>query len=339
MKHHSQTKKDHFKSENYNLTNKHEIFYDTFLPSGKILRHKIIFGRNNSNITFDPQLLEEAFNEITGQYGQEVAAMNKKTLKVLTWEKYQKQDPFKYRGIKENQMEDEPPLMKESITLVNPHIENGSSALLLGGSNSGKTTLLVQALTNLLNDYRKRYDMIIIFSQTLTSLPLRDLPKDDKLIIFSKFLPSLVTFLIRVQMETSKPKDPDNPTEGNETRYSILLVLDDITKLKDPMIDELILVSRNYGISTIVCTQKVTGLSPSARASIHTNYILGGRNPETRRKIIETYLRGYIVERGIKNADDMDKWLRENTEMGTGERKLIKLNGINDIMSLHTIKK
>lgn len=222
--------------------------------------------------------------------------------------------------------EPEPPLTKETITLVNPFIENGSSALLLGGSSTGKTTLLVQAITNILKKHKNRYDMIILFSEAISSIPLRDLPDHNKIIIFKIFIPQLVKYLMNVN-------------QAVDCRYSILFILDDVILLKNPMIDKLILVARNFGISTIISTQKLTGLSPGARASIHNSYILGGRNPEIREEIIKKYLKGYIRERGITDKNAQDDWLRENTRVGDNERKLIKMNGITDQMSIHTIKK
>lgn len=325
------------------LTNKLTLGYEITRPSGKKIKRTIIFGANNKNLLFDKNKLEEAFVKVKAQYGHELGAMRNPTIKALTWEYYQKENPFSYKGIKdketEKKIEDEPPLTKHSITLVNPYIENGSSALLLGGSSSGKTTLLVQALKNLLKDHKKRFDAMIICSETLSSLPFENLPKNKRILIFPKFLPLLISFLIKLQKGTSKPKDEENLLKGHKCRYAFLIILDDINELKDPMIDKLILIARNYGISTIVSTQKTTGLSKSARGSVHNNYILGGRNPETREEIIVKYLRGHIRDLGFERKDQMDKWVRDNTEMGTEDRKIIKLNGLNDVMSRHIIKK
>lgn len=330
------------------LTNHHKIIYDTMKKNGLRARRSIVFGRSNARRLFDPNKLEEAFERVRTEYGDQIQAMSIPTLKVLTWEHYREEDPFTYKKIKSKDLlrdkviedkDTEEKLTKENITIVDPTVPHGTTALLLGGSLCGKTTLLVQALNNILKKHKDRYDVIIIMSQTTTSIPLRDLNKSDKIIIFNKFIPELIGFLIKVQMATSNPLDGADPTMGFEPRYSILIVLDDITKLKNPAIDELILVARNYGISTIISTQKINGLSPSARESIHSNFIFGGRNPETRRKLIEKYLRGYIVERGFKKPDDMDLWLRENTIFRAGERDLIKINGLNDKMSIHTIRK
>lgn len=311
------------------LVNRLELHMKISVKGKKPINRRITFGCNGLTKTFDKRKMEAAFEQVKEKYGEKLGSMTNKMIKAITWDYYTRSNPFIYEpemASLDKELISEPPLMKESVTLVNPFIENGSSALLLGGSNSGKTTLLVQALHNLLRDYKERYDLIIIFTGAHSSIPFENLPKCKKLLLFRQFLPPLVKFLMEVNMETDR-------------RYSILIILDDIYALKHPVIDLLILVARNYGISTIVSTQKITGLSPSARDSMHNNYILGGRNPETRDEIIEKYMRGFLRDRGLKTRDEMDKWLRENTEVKDDERRLIKINAIKGIMSLHDIKK
>lgn len=318
-----------------NLITSLVLSYPAVTPKGVHKDKKITFGMTTSTKLFHKDRLESAFNKIKEKYHDELAGMTPNTIKSLTWDEYKKNNPLTLDKIRSREKKEqfdsfehkeEEDLNKDNITIVNPHIVNGSSALVLAGSFSGKTTLIVQAIKNILEHHRKRYDMIIIFSESVAALPLQQLPINDKIYILPVFIPQLISLLVNINQATN-------------LRYSILIILDDVLKLKNEAVDKLLLVARNSGISTIISTQKVKGISPAARASVHNVYILGARNSGVRKDILNMYVNSYLVDRGIKKFDDQEKWLRENTRLCEDDRKLIKINTIEDTMSTHTIKK
>ena len=316
----------------HNLINRKVLTYSVTDSNGITIKKKITFGASNCKRRFDDESLENAFNKIIERNKEGLAGIGTSTIKKLTWEQYQKDDPLNYQRIKANEIENESNLRpedvinKDTVTIVNPDIVNGSSALVLAGSFSGKTTLIVQAIKNILTHHKKRYDLIIIFSESICALPLNDLPRNDKIQIYPVFIPQLVSFLIRVNQAT-------------DLRYSILIVLDDIIKLKSEAVDKLLLVARNSGISTIISTQQIKGISPSARSSVHNIYILGSRNSEEREKMLKMFLRSHLKDKGIIKPDDQENYLRDHTALGENSRKLIKINSIEDRMTIHTIAK
>ena len=130
-----------------------------------------------------------------------------------------------------------------------------------------------------------------------------------------------------------------NVNQATNLRYSILIILDDVLKLKSDMIDKLLLVARNSGISTIISTQKIKGISPDARSSVHNLYILGSRNSEDRKKMLDMYLRSHLRDRGLKTFEQQEDWMRNNTKLEPEQRKFIKINTVEDKLTVHTIKK
>ncbi len=321
-----------------NLIDRKKFTYTSIDNKGKHITRTITIGSQSKKIRFDETALDHAFNKVITAYKDEIMGIKPLTLKRLVLEYYDNENPLNYKNIKYSEIGraskrwEEPPMRpednisKETITIVNPNIIGGSSALLLAGSMSGKTTLMVQAVKNLLKNHKDRYDLILIFSESISALPLNDLPLHDKIQIYPIFIPQLISFIMKVN-------------QASNLRYSVLVILDDILRLKGEAIDKLLLVARNSGISTIICTQKIKGISPSARASVHNIYILGSRNSEEREQMVNIFLRSHLRDRGINKFSDQENWMRAHTALGDNERKLIKINAVEDRLTVHTIKK
>ena len=315
---------------------KKKYVYTVEDSKGKQITRIITVGSYSKKNRYDEEALDRAYNKVISMYKDELVGIKPIHLRRLVLEYYDKDNPLNYKHLKHDKIVDasrdsypvkpEDHITKETVTIVNPHVIGGSSALLLAGSFSGKTTLMVQAVKNLLKNHKDRYDLIIIFSESISALPLNDLPLHDKIQIYPIFIPQLISFIMKVNQATN-------------LRYSVLIILDDILKLKGEAIDKLLLVARNSGISTIICTQKIKGISPAARASVHNIYILGSRNSEEREQMINIFLRSHLRDLGLNKFSDQENWMRANTALGEDERKLIKINSIEDRMTVHTIKK
>lgn len=220
-------------------------------------------------------------------------------------------------------------LNEDNITLIDPHRVGGSTAFVCGGSSCGKTTLLMDALTNILRDYPDRYDVILIFSESLNSEPLQEFARESsyKVHMFNVFIPELVTLAVDINKRT-------------DNRLGVLCILDDAVEgLRGKVSSKMINIFRNSGISTIISIQYIKMVTPAARSSFHSVYILGARNSEIRKSIIDTFLKGHLRDLGYKRPDDMDKALREMTKMNEDDRSLVLLQQIEDKMSTHIIRK
>lgn len=221
-------------------------------------------------------------------------------------------------------------ITKNNITLIDPTSEGGSTAFLVGGSMSGKTSLIVQSLINILKDkvLRDRYNIIIIFSESLSALPLQDLPsrKDLKIQIFPFYIPELVKLAQKINFAT-------------HNRYGFYFILDDCNALRGGTIKQQILQMRNAGISTLISTQYAKNIGPAPRQSFHHIYITGARQPGDRDTLNEIFVNPYLRDRGIIHKDDRDNFLRIHTRIDPNERELIHINSILDEMDTHVIKR
>lgn len=221
-------------------------------------------------------------------------------------------------------------ITKENITLIDVDKVGGSTAFIVGGSSSGKTTLLVQALQNILEHRPDRYDVILVFSESISAEPLKnwlDHEGSNKVHFFPTFMPELVTLMVEINKAT-------------DNRYGVLVVLDDCLEgLRGKTTSKLINIYRNSGISTIISIQYCKFVTPAMRSSFHRVYITGARNSENRKQILDMFVKGHLRDLGYKNSSDMDKALRDMTAMKDKSRKLILLDQITDELTTHKIEK
>lgn len=221
-------------------------------------------------------------------------------------------------------------LNKKNITLIDPSAEGGSTAFLVGGSMSGKTSLIVQSLINILKNpnLRDRYDLIIIFSESLSALPLSDLPKrkDLKILIFPMYLPELVKLAKKINYKT-------------DNRYGFYFILDDCMELRGNVVKQQILQLRNMGISTLVSTQYCKNVTPSMRNSFHNIYVTGSRTTADRKILVDLFLNPYLRDMGLKTEVERDNFIREHTKRENNQRELIRIDTTKDEMTTHVIAK
>ena len=221
-------------------------------------------------------------------------------------------------------------ITKDNITLVDTAKIGGSTAFVVGGSSSGKTSLLVQAIKNIIEHHPDRYDTIIIFSESINAEPLKDFLEDHKTYkvhFFPCFLPELVNLLVEINKAT-------------DNRYGVLVVLDDcIEGLRNKTSSKMINIYRNAGLSTIISIQYCKFVTPAMRSSFHRVWMTGARNSENRKTIVDMFIKGHLRDKGHKNAVEMDKALRELTKMEDKSRKLLLLDQIKDELSVHEIKR
>ncbi len=219
---------------------------------------------------------------------------------------------------------------KDNVTLIDVDKTGGSTAFVVGGSSSGKTTLLVQALKNIISNYPERYDVILIFSESISAEPLKDwldAESSTKIHFFPIFIPELVTVFVDINKAT-------------DNRYGVLVVLDDcLENLKGKTASRMINIYRNSGISSIISIQYCKFVTPAMRSSFHRVWITGARNSENRKLIIDMFVKGHLRDLGHKNMVEMDKAIREMTKMGESSRSVVLLDQILDELSTHEIVK
>ena len=53
----------------------------------------------------------------------------------------------------------------------------------------------------------------------------------------------------------------------------------------------------------------------------------------------EMFLDPYLHDKGIRSRDAKENWIRKNTELRDEDRTLIRINGVQDKMYVHKIRK
>jgi len=209
------------------------------------------------------------------------------------------------------------------LTLVDVDKPSGTTALVLGSSFSGKTSLLVHALDLITKG--KYYDVIVVMTESINAEPLKKLP--GNVLISNAFFPGLIKLAYDINRATNN-------------RYRFLFVLDDIVNFRGKdSFQKLILTYRNSGISTIVLTQYSKLLAPSQRSSVHKIYFTGARDYNSREYIVKNWLKGHMQDRGILKKEAQDEWFKYHTRLGDREKKgdrgaLIVMDNIRDTISV-----
>jgi|SRR5579871_4912834 len=214
--------------------------------------------------------------------------------------------------------------MSDNIVLIDPNETSGSNCLILGGSSTGKTSLLVSALRNLDRLSPHHYDVRLLFTGSINAKPFVHLPKD--IIIFKAFLPKLIKKLVSIQQLTSN-------------RYNILLIFDDIPDLRGKIAEKIFTIYRNSNISCIALIQHYSYVTPAMRDSCHNLYITGARNTGAREKLINLFIKPYLIDRGFRTKTAHDNYVRDATFMGDSSRNLIHIDTTADEMNVISLRK
>lgn len=212
----------------------------------------------------------------------------------------------------------------DNITLIDPNVPSGTTTLLLGGSMTAKTSLIVQSTKNLLRMYPGRFDAIVLMTESINSDPLQDLPSE--VIRLPCYVPEILQLMIKINNATNN-------------RYGFLVILDDCLQLRGKDITKAINIWRNSGLSTIISVQSPMFVNPSMRASFHNVFITGARTSEAQRKIGELFVYKYLEDKGIPAKGKQDDWIRKNTKLESNSRMLIRINGVTDEIFTHKIMK
>ena len=210
------------------------------------------------------------------------------------------------------------------FTIVNDKANTGQSALVLGSSFTGKSSLLVIALNNLIRN--RSYDVIIIFTESINSEPLKKLKyRDHRIIVANCFLPEVIRWAHKIN-------------EVTDNRYKFLFVLDDIVDMsKKKLYQKLILTFRNNDISSITVTQYAKLVPPGLRGSYHNVIFTGFRSSEVREYVIKNWLAGLLKDQGMKKMGEFDDYFCKATYYNPDDKKdgsFIHLDNIREIMHI-----
>lgn len=211
-----------------------------------------------------------------------------------------------------------------NITLIDPTVPSGTTTLLLGGSMTAKTSLIVQSVKNLIKKHPDRFDVIVLMTESINAEPLSGLPKE--VIVLPCYVPEILKLLVRINNAT-------------DNRYGFLVILDDCLQLRGKDITKAINIWRNSGLSTIISVQSPMFVNPSMRSSFHNIFITGARTSEARKKIGELFIYKYLEDRGISDRGKQDDWIRKHTKLDKDHRMIIRINGVRDEMFTHKIDK
>jgi ABC-type dipeptide/oligopeptide/nickel transport system ATPase component len=194
--------------------------------------------------------------------------------------------------------------------------EGGQTLAIFGSSYSGKSTLLVFFLQNIVK--AKAFDVIILMTESLNAGPLDNLPKE--VIKCLGYHPNIVQLAYKINLKTNN-------------RYKFLFVLDDCVNLRsNKTLEKQILLYRNSNISTILSTQYIKTLTPpGTRGSLHTILVTGGKTPESREAAYKIFLRSYLKGYNLHGADE---WIVKNTQLTPTGGTYIRIDNVKSDMSV-----
>lgn len=201
---------------------------------------------------------------------------------------------------------------------ISLHPDTGNTIAIYGASKKGKTTLMMHL-------YDKYFSGDRDYISTLFSgNPQLKIYKDKKLLIGYGFTPRSAKYIQLQQYLNVKTKN----------HYKFLNLFDDIVDAKySSIINKLVCTYRNSNISTIVCLQYVYMLSKANRGSVNHTMVFGANTSEDAKELINTLLRPYLVDLGLKSFNDQMKFYRQVT----ADHGFFYIDNIKNKMSLHRL--
>lgn len=194
--------------------------------------------------------------------------------------------------------------------------EGGQTLAIFGSSYSGKSSLLVYYVNNIVK--AKIFDLIILFTESINSKPLEKLNK--QVIKCLGYHADVVQIVYKINLKTNN-------------RYKALFILDDCVKVRqNATLEKQLLLYRNSNITTILSTQYAKlYTAPSTRGSLHEIILTGGKTPEIRKQSYDLFLRSYL--KGM-TADGVDEFIMKNTELKPTGGKIIRIDNVRSEMDV-----
>lgn len=162
--------------------------------------------------------------------------------------------------------------------------ETGVTFAMIGKSFSGKTTFIVNELNKLTPEQLRPYNAIVFFTESAHALPLKNLAPHvkPKVILIDRFCPKVLLALKKINDHT-------------KNMFKFLVIFDDITELRGPLLTKCILTLRNSNISTVISIQYEKLLNPAQRSSVHNMFIFNLRS-ESWEFMLKGFLLGNVRE-------------------------------------------
>lgn len=152
------------------------------------------------------------------------------------------------------------------------------SSLFIGSSKSGKSTLI----KHMIKELEERYDLIIIFSQSLHD-PMYDFinyGEKSKYIAFDDFNKSIINDIFKLNKLT-------------KNALNVLVLFDDLVNLStrdNNEITQMFIRGRNSGISILYSTQHYSLMNKAVRANANYIFLLRTNSPSVRISLAEHFL-------------------------------------------------
>jgi hypothetical protein len=213
-------------------------------------------------------------------------------------------------------------ISNKPLTNINNFIldkNTGNSTVILGSSKRGKTTLMMKLYGQFYADVNDNIATLFSGNHHI------DAYKNYKnLLVGNGFNEQSEKFIKMEKYINSKCKN----------KYEFLNLFDDIIDLKyKKLVNNLILTYRNSNISTIMCLQYGFLLSKMNRANVNNIIIFGCNSAESKKDLIELYLKPYLINEGYSSYRDQVNYFDEVTS----NYGFFYINNVKNIMTIHRL--
>jgi hypothetical protein len=187
----------------------------------------------------------------------------------------------------------DPPL-NPSLSIFAPNPETATTTVIMAPSYSGKTTMIASELNKLTEEDLMTYSLIVLFTPNVGAAPLKNMNENvlKRMAIFDIFIPEVVTMMKKTNTLT-------------RNRYRYLVIMDDCLKLRNDVVENMILTLRNSGVSTVLSIQYSKLISPGQRQSVHDYYFINLKLPDLEYIMyhtLSTHIRDLLSSEGDEEA-------------------------------------